>query len=182
VPAVGQEHDENHPGRPTQEPPPHPAAEQPPPGANTPARRYVPSVKKYVPPDIQQQRQSDTTALCPSGQLSGTGCLTYLQSGRLDLNQRPSDPQSDALARLRHAPRVAGGGHQGAFALDVAVFRGVLPGLCAGVAPSTRYTRPRHALSATGDSPGATSIADSATGRKGMAEDPAQRLGRILAC
>ena len=29
------------------------------------------------------------------------------QSGRLDLNQRPPDPQSGALTRLRHAPSAA---------------------------------------------------------------------------
>ena len=31
-------------------------------------------------------------------------CETAYKSGRLDSNQRPSDPQSDALSRLRHAP------------------------------------------------------------------------------
>jgi hypothetical protein len=29
---------------------------------------------------------------------------TGIKSGRKDLNLRPSDPQSDALSRLRHAP------------------------------------------------------------------------------
>ncbi len=34
-----------------------------------------------------------------------THCYARLyESGRQDLNLRPSDPQSDALARLRHAP------------------------------------------------------------------------------
>ena len=31
-----------------------------------------------------------------------------MQSGRQDLNLRPSDPQSDALAKLRHAPDAVG--------------------------------------------------------------------------
>ena len=38
-----------------------------------------------------------------SSRLSTKGCKGY-GSGRLELNQRPFDPQSNALSRLRHAP------------------------------------------------------------------------------
>ena len=47
------------------------------------------------------------TPLLGTKKPSVTRCYERLyKSGRLDSNQRPSDPQSDALSRLRHAPMV----------------------------------------------------------------------------
>ena len=67
---------------------------------------FAPTPRKPVQQDaipanrgeLGDPRQNDTT------RDKIAGCIGFTQSGRQDSNLRPPDPQSGALARLRHAP------------------------------------------------------------------------------
>jgi hypothetical protein len=58
-------------------------------------------------PGLEPAGVRDTAPLYARKKPSATRCHGMLcKSGRQDLNLRPSGPKPDALARLRHAPRV----------------------------------------------------------------------------
>ena len=67
-------------------------------GTKTGTLRFPP-----VPPHahVSESPHSDETRV---GTVKSDDSLAFNQSGRQDLNLRPLDPQSSALARLRHAP------------------------------------------------------------------------------